>query len=349
MAEAARADRDAKGTWLPDFCSPRTALSVLALAELVLLIVMYSPKPAWPEFGRVVAGTVLVQWLALCSLVSLCLARNALARLSVAMSVAGAFAIVVGIMLVGTLIAVTIDRNLRLGLTWELGTTQQVVMSIALVGALVTAGALRYFYVQAQWQRQVRAQARAQVQALQARIRPHFLFNSMNTIASLVTTRPADAERAVEDLSELFRAALAAGDELSDLGRELVLVERYLAIERLRLGERLRIDWQVDDAPRALPIPALLLQPLAENAVLHGIQPIAAGGTLSFRVETRADGVRIEIRNPRNPNPGPRRHGHGIGHDNVRERLRYHFGERASLAVESGPDTYACVVTLPRA
>src|SRR5688572_6300360 len=161
MPEPAPAEREAPGSWLPDFCSPRTALSVLALAELVLLVVMYSPKPAWPEFGQLLAGTVLVQWLALCSLVSLCLLRRRLAQLSVAMSVAGAFAIVLGILLLGTLIAVTIDRNLRLGLTDGLGTMQEFVLSVMLVGALVTAGALRYFYVQAQWQRQVRAQARA--------------------------------------------------------------------------------------------------------------------------------------------------------------------------------------------
>lgn len=336
--------------WLPDFCSPRTAIAVLALAELVLLVVLYAPSPDWPTLGRLATGTLFVQWLALCSLVSLCLARRRLARLPVPASVAGAFAIVLGILLLGTLLAVTIDRALAFDLTSGLGTPEHIALSVLLVGALVTTGALRYFYVQAQWQREVRAQARAQVRALQARIRPHFLFNSMNTIASLVARRPAEAERAVEDLSELFRAALAVGDELSDLGRELDLVQRYLAIEQLRLGARFAIDWHVaDDVPRTLAIPALLLQPLAENAVLHGIQPLAAGGTLTFRAQQAPDGVRIELRNPRHPNPAPRPHGHNIGHDSVRERLRYHFGDRARLEVDSGPDHYRCVVTLPQA
>lgn len=336
--------------WLPDFCSPRTALAVLALAELVLLVVLYAPSPQWPSLGRLASGTLFVQWLALCALVSLCVARGRLARLPVAGGVAGAFAIVLGILLAGTLLAVTIDRALGFGLTRELGSPQQIALSILLVGALVTTGALRYFYVQSQWQREVRAQARAQVRALQARIRPHFLFNSMNTIASLVARRPAEAERAVEDLSELFRAALAAGDELSDLGRELDLVQRYFAIEALRLGPRLVLDWRVgDDVPRDLPIPALLLQPLAENAVLHGIQPLAAGGTVSFVVESLPGSVRIELRNPRNPSPASRPHGHNIGHDSVRERLRFHFGDRAGLEVESRPERYRCVVTLPRA
>ncbi|HVF34648.1 MAG TPA: sensor histidine kinase [Candidatus Saccharimonadia bacterium] len=347
---AARAAPADPAAWLPDFCSPRTALAVLALAELVLLVVLYAPGPDWPTLGRLATGTLFVQWLALCALVSLCVARGRLARLPVATGVAGAYAIVLGILLLGTLLAVTIDRALAFDLTRELGTPQHIALSVLLVGALVTTGALRYFYVQAQWQREIRAQARAQVKALQARIRPHFLFNSMNTIASLVSRRPADAERAVEDLSELFRAALAAGDELSDLGRELDLVQRYLAIEQLRLGSRLALDWRIDDdVPRELPIPALLLQPLAENAVLHGIQPLAAGGTLSFGARREPGVVRIELRNPRNPHPGPRPHGHNIGHDSVRERLRYHFGDRARLDVESGPDFYRCVVTLPQA
>ncbi len=342
-------ENPAPSSWLPDFCNPGTALSVAALAEIVLLAVLFAPQPGWPGFSRLATTTLFVQWLALCALVALCLARGRLARLAVGMSVAGAFAIVLVILGAGTLVAVALDRTLGFGMTPGYGEASHVALQVMLVGALVTAGALRYFYVQAQWQREVRAQARAQVKALQARIRPHFLFNSMNTIASLVATRPADAERAVEDLSELFRAAISAGDELSDLGRELTLVEHYLAIEKLRLGERLAIDWQVGaGVPRELPIPALLLQPLVENAVLHGIQPIAAGGTLSFVAEARPDEVVIEIRNPRNPNPGVRQHGHNIGHESVRERLRYHFGDRATLAVESAPDAYRCVVTLPR-
>ena len=347
MAEAARPAAPPPG-WLPDFCAPRTALAVLALAELVLLIVLIAPSPEGPDLARLASGTAFVQWLALCALVALCLARGRLARLPAASGALGAFALVLPILGLGTWLAVTVDRALAFGLTRELGPPERIVFSVVAVGAIVTAAALRYFYVQALWQRGVQAQARAEVQALQARIRPHFLFNSMNTIASLVATRPADAERAVEDLSELFRASLAAGD-VSDLGRELDLVARYLAIEKLRLGPRLAVEWQVDDAvPRELPMPALLLQPLAENAVLHGIQPLARGGTLSLNVRAEPARVVVELSNPRNPNAAPRLAGHQIGHGSVRERLRYHHGERAQLTVESGPDWYRCTVVLPR-
>ena len=347
MAEAARPAAPPSG-WLPDFCAPRTALAVLALAELVLLIVLIAPSPEPPDLARLASGTAFVQWLALCALVALCLARRRLARLSAASATAGAFAIVLPILGLGTWLAVTVDRALAFGLTRELGAMHQIVVAVMGVGAIVTAAALRYFHVQALWQRGVKAQARAEVQALQARIRPHFLFNSMNTIASLVATRPADAERAVEDLSELFRASLAAGD-VSDLGRELDLVARYLAIEQLRLGPRLVVEWNVaENLPRELPTPALLLQPLAENAVLHGIQPLARGGTLVLEVRAEPARVVVEIANPRNPNAAPRLAGHQIGHDSVRERLRFHFGPRAALEVDPGPDYYRCRVVLPR-
>ena len=131
-----------------------------------------------------------------------------------------------------------------------------------------------------QWQERVEAASKAQVDALQARIRPHFLFNSMNTIASLIRTRPAEAERTVEDLSDLFRAALGSAETPGTLGEELDLMDHYLRIEKLRLGDRLRVEIEADELPRDLPLPRLLLQPLVENAIYHGVQPLADGGTI---------------------------------------------------------------------
>ena len=125
--------------------------------------------------------------------------------------------------------------------------------------ALITALALRYFYVIDRWQAQVGAQARAEADALQARIRPHFLFNSMNMIASLLRRDPEVAERAVLDLSDLFRAALGAGEGNSSLAEEVRLAERYLAIEQLRLGDRLQVVWRKQEPlPWALPMPRLI-------------------------------------------------------------------------------------------
>jgi len=125
---------------------------------------------------------------------------------------------------------------------------------------------------------------RARLEALQARIRPHFLFNSLNSIASLIASDPERAELAVLDLSDLFRASLAKPGSLVAWRDELALARRYLSIEQYRLGARLELDWQVEGVPDDLPIPQLTLQPLLENAILHGIQPRVEGG----RVEVRA-------------------------------------------------------------
>jgi len=190
----------------------------------------------------------------------------------------------------------------------------------------------------------VRAEAKARFDALQARIRPHFLFNSMNTIASLIRVRPAEAESAVENLSDLFRAAL--GHEAhSTLGEELELVRRYLDIERLRLGERLRVDVRVDELPADMQVPPLLLQPLVENAVYHGVQQLPQGGTVSISGRRDDKSVCIEIRNPCPPTRASKRH--GVALENTRARIEYHFGARGKLTVESGASEFVCVIVLP--
>ena len=157
-----------------------------------------------------------------------------------------------------------------------------LLLENGVISVIVSAIVLRYFYVTAQWQRDVEASAEAQVQALQARIRPHFLFNSMNTIASLTRSDPATAEHAVEDLSELFRASLAH-KTFVPLSEELELVGSYLRIEGQRLGERLEVEWDLDADAADVEIPELSLQPLVENAVNHGIEQCSAGGAFALR------------------------------------------------------------------
>jgi two-component system sensor histidine kinase AlgZ len=336
--------------WLPDFCSLRVLLALLAVAEVVVLIVVLAPnRDGAPALGRVFVDSVYVQWLALCCALALCRLRAPISRLGVVAGVALAYGCVVAIVALGSALVFWLDTTLGLKLTVPDGTALHFVGGNIAIAALVTAAAFRYFYVRAQWQRGVQAQARAQVAALQARIRPHFLFNSMNTIASLIRSRPDDAERAVEDLGDLFRAALAPGDSPSTLGDELELVQRYLAIEKLRFGERLRLDWQVDAVPRELQVPGLILQPLAENAVLHGIQQMPEGGTIAVRAGTDAGSVRIEVRNPRPREPQRLAGGNRTALSNIRQRLAYHYGDRGRLEVDEGAGYYAVTLTIPRA
>lgn len=159
----------------------------------------------------------------------------------------------------------------------------------------------------------------ARLAELQSRIRPHFLFNTLNSAIALVRAEPAKAEAVLEDLSELFRHALADPAESVTLGQEIALARRYLAIEQIRFGERLRVDWSLDSAAEQVRLPPLLLQPLVENAVRHGVEPSATGAQI--RVSTLRRGGKVVIKVTNSTPAGVGERGHGLALANARERL----------------------------
>jgi two-component system sensor histidine kinase AlgZ len=176
-----------------------------------------------------------------------------------------------------------------------------------------------------QWRETARkpADARAQLAELQSRIRPHFLFNTLNTAISLVRSDPARAEGVLEDLAELFRVALEDhGGSTATLAAEIDMAQRYLAIEQLRFGERLVVTWELDRAADAARLPPLVLQPLLENAVRHGVEPLEAGGTIRVRTRAALGRAEIVIDNPLPGATAPANPGHGVALDNVRRRLK---------------------------
>jgi two-component system sensor histidine kinase AlgZ len=212
--------------------------------------------------------------------------------------------------------------------------------------AIVSAISLRYFLMQEEQRRQVRVEAEARYQALQARIRPHFLFNSLNNIAALIGSRPQEAETAVEDLAQLFRAGLAAGERQTLLSEELDITRAYLRTEALRLGERLRVRWEVSPDVDGLPVPLLCLQPLVENAVDHGVEPIPEGGEVAIRIQRAATELVLEVENPVSGTPRTST-GAGMALDNVRQRLRIIYGERATLDTERPGGRFLARLRLP--
>ncbi len=333
--------------WLPQFCSAPTLFAVTIVAELVALVIVLAPeshlRPWLPRLGVI---SVYVQWLALLNAVVLCSLRRPLQHVAARTGFIIAWIASLLVTALASAVVCQMDQALGLGLSVPVGSSLRFVLANAAICALIAAALLRYLFVLEQWRERVRAASKAQVDALQARIRPHFLFNSMNTIASLIRTRPAEAERTVEDLADLFRAALGASDAHGTLGEELDLIERYLQIEHLRLGDRLRIEMDVAMLPREFPLPRLLLQPLIENAVYHGIQPRANGGVLSVRGRCVADGVEIVIANPRaEAETSPR---NGVALANMRARIGYHFGARGELRVDSGPENFIVTLRLPQ-
>jgi two-component system sensor histidine kinase AlgZ len=285
-----------------------------------------------------------VTWLALVVAVTLCKLRPALQRLPGHLPYAVIWLLILLIVLVASVIARWISGALQMDL---IGSSMLVfVRDNMAIAALLGAAMLRYFYVLAQWQARLAAVTRAQVEALQARIRPHFLFNSMNTVAALIRVDPEAAERTVEDLSELFRAALGQhATRDGTLGEELALIERYLAIEQLRLGARLRVRRELDDLPADFPLPRLLLQPLVENAVRHGIQPLRGGGEVILRGRREGSGIRIEIINPLPESPPEPGHGHGL--DSVRKRIAYRYGQQATVLAGAQGERFVVLLQLP--
>ena len=154
---------------------------------------------------------------------------------------------------------------------------------------------------------------------LQSRIRPHFLFNTLNSAIALVRAEPAKAEAVLEDLSELFRHALADQGEAVTLGQEIALARRYLAIEQIRFGDRLQVQWSLDPDADPAKLPPLLLQPLVENAVRHGVEPSSSGAQIKITTERRGSVVVLKVTNSTPAGAGER--GHGLALANVRERL----------------------------
>jgi two-component system sensor histidine kinase AlgZ len=189
----------------------------------------------------------------------------------------------------------------------------------------------------------------AELRALRAQVDPHFLFNSLNSIATLTGEDASAARRMCLLLAGFLRRSLALGSrERVTLGEEIDLVDEYLAIEKVRFGARLEVSREVPPDCRGALIPPLLLQPLVENAVRHGIAQRIEGGRLGLRAARRGDEVVVTIDNPRNPERSGRR-GAGLGLENVRGRLRSLYGERARLEIATPPEAFHVTVALPYA
>lgn len=324
------ADRE---PWLPDLCRLPRLATMFGVAELAVLVVALAPDGGqeW-SLVRFVSASGFALWLALTVSVLLCAVRPGLSRLSRPVGGGLAIALSAAVAALGAAMLHAIDSALGYGLVPRGVGMLRFAAGSAAIAALIVAVVLRYLYAVDRWQAQVQASARAQADALQARIRPHFLFNSMNTIAGVLRRDPAVAERAVLDLSDLFRAALGAGEGDSTLEEEVGLAERYLAIEQLRLGSRLAVEWdRVEPLPWDLPLPRLLLQPLVENAVLHGISRLPAGGTVQVGLAASGGELRVWVRNPAPTPPATglpaRRGGDGAGHAqrNIGHRLAFAY------------------------
>ncbi len=315
---------------LPHLCRLPVLLVVLFVTELVVILYVFSLSPLGTfNWQRLSLLSLYAQWISLLSVGGLChlgrrihgRSENAVKHLSVEAA---------GLLSFGWIIGVTLLTNI--GAQWVYAGGSWAAFSFAwllrdvMIIAVLAAITLRYFYMQQSWRAEQKATQDARLAALHARIRPHFLFNSMNTIASLISYAPDDAEKAVEDLAALFRASLSQNDLLVSWQQELDICLAYVRIEQQRLGHRLQLDWQLSDIPKHCQLPPLSLQPLIENAIYHGIEQSAAGGTVVVRAQVKDNALRIDVENLYQASRIASEHTaakthNGIAIDNIRARL----------------------------
>ncbi len=329
--------------FLPNFCSIQPVFILVLFSELlsiVFVLVKYAVIPfPWEALALV---SLFIQWVCLATASLWCALRPTLRRLPDRHSAIICFIMIPIItlffsMLVQYTMPLHQPKVSNFGFDWQ-KILQNVIVS-SIIGGLI----LRYFYLSGQLEKQRRSELLHRIQALQSRIHPHFLFNSMNTIASLIETDPKTAEGAVEDLADVFRASLNKIQEQVSFEKELDICRRYMNIEQLRLGKRLRIEWSIPETiPEDTSIPLLTVQPLLENAIYHGIGQLPEGGLITVEVLFEHQQVIINIINPiaqQTLRITPLHHNsNNLALENIRNRLLALYGSEATFkaGVEKG-------------
>jgi two-component system sensor histidine kinase AlgZ len=327
----------------PSFCKWRHLVAVVVITEVSVILVGMG-RGGFPGWSWLAAASIYAQWMALFCASGLCVTSGWTGRL-----VARGAWISSWLTVLVLAAAFSYAAWLSMGLLepgWSDQSAGSFVLSSVFAVGLVAVVFFRYLVIRGRWRAELMAQAEARVQALQARIQPHFLFNSLNTIASLIPEQPASAEAATLDLADIFRGSMRRADQLIPLADELQLARRYLDMEKRRLGERLEIDWRVDELPAGAAVLPLILQPLLENAVGHGVQSQPEGGRVSVYGRSEGDRVVITIGNPVTLEASASR-GHGMALRNIRERLALAFGGRAGLQTHRDKDRFYAVLSVP--
>lgn len=337
--------------FLPNFCNGWTIFNVAVIAEmLALVIALVSPQMPISQtlLGNFFLISLFIQWIALTNAAVLCLTRKQLNRLS-------------------NLRAIAMSYGLMLCVTWIVGEAALWVLWLThminspnpewnayfhlqnlSVAAIVDALALRYFFARHQLKQRTLSEAQAKIQALRTRIRPHFLFNTMNIIASLTRSSPAQAETAIENMADLFRTMLSDEENLVPVKNEVAIAQKYLDIESLRLDNRLNVDWDIGKFPRKAVMPVLTLQPLLESAIQHGIEPLTEGGRIRVRLWEEDDKININV-----TAPAPRTKARAQQRDtdtaleNVRQRLESYYGKLAKLETNEEQGQMTVSLSLP--
>jgi two-component system sensor histidine kinase AlgZ len=352
-AAARHGDSEAAG-FLPDFCSGWVLFNVVVVAELlaiVIAMVMPSGLLALDPALEFLLVSLYIQWIALAGTAVLCLVRQRLNRLPPVRALAYAYLLLLAVTSLVSEAALWLlyfsGRLASAHPSWY-GDFHILALSIS---AIANGLLMRYFLAKHELKQRTLSEAHQRLLALKARIRPYFVFNSLNIIASLVRTAPAKAEAAIEDMAQLFRLMLAEDENLVPIRHEIEIAEKYLALETLRLDNRLHVVWDIGKFPRKAVMPVLTLQPLLEHAIRHGIEELPAGGTIDIRLWEEDGRIHIRVSHPlphvrggraRSRTPSP-----GQSLEDIRARFRSHYGEVAQLETREDDGRFIVSVTLP--
>lgn len=324
----------------------RMVFRIVVVAEAVALLLALAPGLEDDRLAYFGLASFATQWVALTSLGMLFLLRHWLVRLGpVAIA-----QVALAALLLSTWCVVGLTR-LFLSDVWPLPPMGWLLLALQWTGIALTVGLLALAAFQSHWNaRQLAVRAKqAELESLQARIRPHFLFNTINTGIALVKVRPEQAERLLLDLSDLFRAALA-GPAVVTLAEELSLARRYLEIESLRFGDRLKVQWQLPEDASILSsvrLPTLSIQPLVENAIKHGIEPCIDGGHITITADADVDAVVVRVRNSLPSGEVALSSGHRVGLSAVTARLEAFTDGRGGVLTQREDGDFVASVRLP--
>jgi two-component system sensor histidine kinase AlgZ len=324
--------------WLADFSDPMRIFTVIVVAEMMVLVYSLSFLSFDFEYlNQLAVLSLLAQLIAVSVVILLSALHHFFNRFQVAPGLSLLLLLTLVLAAAYTWMLAWIDQALMFDL---ISNNRLTVLKISLATGMTLLALMRYFYVQDQWTHQIEAHAKAQMNALQARIKPHFLYNSLNSIASLIPLDQVAAEKAVLNLSGLFRKAFSNHQQsMTPLSQELEWIYEYLAIEKLRLMDRLSYVIDVDDDLLTQSVPLLSIQPMIENAVIHGISHITDGGQITLSVQKTKQGFYVKVVNPYRAERV--KSGDQTGLDNIRQRLALTYGDKALMTIEAGDNFVA--------
>ena len=340
-----------KTEFLPNFCTGEVVFNVVVVAEMLAIVInLIIPRNflAPTALQDLLLISIFIQWVALAGTAGLCYTRRYLNRLPNLPALGLAYLLL--------LLTTFVVSECTVWLLWGIGRIQTArpawyadfhILNLT-ISAIVNGLLLRLFLAKHELTQRTMSEARAKLQALQSRIRPHFVFNSLNIIASLTRSEPAKAEAAIENMADLFRMMLSQDENLVPVKNEIDVANKYLTLEALRLENRLTVNWDIGKFPRKAVMPVLTLQPLLENAIRHGIEDLATGGVVDVRLWEENDRIYIRVSNPlpkiraRTPKIMP-----GQSLDNIRQRFQSHYGEEASLNSVEEDGRFTVTVVLP--